>query len=610
MTTYFDLSTYDTIVAKDLSLNGSISSALGGLSQWDNSGSDIYFSSGNVGIGTASPTTKLHILGDGPAMFASSTSIHSSLLNTAGAKIIINNRTLKEDSPSTDETKSHGKIIWTGHDRSLPSAYIESASDGWDDAGDLRFAVSAGGLGASEKMRIDTNGNVGIGTTSPTAQLHIHENSTSKNTHLKLSHSTTGTGNASDGFDLVLERTSNDMYLIQREDADLFFRTKNTNRMIINNNGNVGIGTTSPAQQLHATGRVQAGEMVLGDLPRSGGSWAGLYNTRIYDDTNNVGYNNNAYILGAGENGNLLLNCTSAGSGLSAIAFQANGSTKMTLNSNGTVGIGIETPYAKLHVNGTYSAGNINMTTRNWIKFNTQHVQVYRNYDTSSLSASIYASGDIVTNSHLISSSIYATSDRRIKQNIVDINDNSALETLRLLKPKKYEYIDKFSKTQSTVWGFIAQEVAETLPYATYTGKNEIPNIYQVANVSNDNLLTFSTNIQLEYDASGSVVNDLLLYDASDNRIDVTIQEIVSTTELRIESETVLSNEVFVYGQRVNDFHYLDKPAVFTVGISAIQEVDRQQQADKAKIATLESENATLKTQVADILQRLSNANL
>ena len=56
----------------------------------------------------------------------------------------------------------------TGHDRSLPSAYIESASDGWDDAGDLRFAVSAGGLGASEKMRIDTNGNVGIGTTDTT----------------------------------------------------------------------------------------------------------------------------------------------------------------------------------------------------------------------------------------------------------------------------------------------------------------------------------------------------------------------------------------------------------------------------------------------------------
>jgi len=38
--------------------------------------------------------------------------------------------------------------------------------------------------------------------------------------------------------------------------------------------------------------------------------------------------------------------------------------------------------------------------------------------------------------------------------------------------------------------------------------------------------------------------------------------------------------------------------------------VDRQQQADKAKIATLETENAILKAQMADVLQRLSNANL
>ena len=79
----------------------------------------------------------------------------------------------------------------------------------------------------------------------------------------------------------------------------------------------------------------------------------------------------------------------------------------------------------------------------------------------------------------------------------------------------------------------------------------------------------------------------------------------MSTTELRIESETVLSNEVFVYGQRVNDFHYLDKPAIFTVGMSAIQEVDRQQQADKARISELE-------TQVAELLTRLTaleNAN-
>jgi hypothetical protein len=90
-----------------------------------------------------------------------------------------------------------------------------------------------------------------------------------------------------------------------------------------------------------------------------------------------------------------------------------------------------------------------------------------------------------------------------------------------------------------------------------------------------------------------------LLYDASDNRIDTSIVEAVSATELRVASETSLPDEVFVYGQKVDDFHYLDKQAIFTVGISALQEVDRQLQAEKAKTVSLE-------TQMASLLERVS----
>ena len=96
------------------------------------------------------------------------------------------------------------------------------------------------------------------------------------------------------------------------------------------------------------------------------------------------------------------------------------------------------------------------------------------------------------------------------------------------------------------------------------------------------------------------------LYDSSDNEIEITINEVISSTKLRVESDKDIPSEVFVYGQHVDNFNYLQKERVFTVGISALQEVDRQQQADKARIASLETENATLKTQMADVLARLA----
>jgi hypothetical protein len=155
--------------------------------------------------------------------------------------------------------------------------------------------------------------------------------------------------------------------------------------------------------------------------------------------------------------------------------------------------------------------------------------------------------------------------------------------------------------------------------------KKEIPNIFQLAVVSNNNQLIFENDIELEYDTSGSLVKNLVLYDVSDNRIDttivdvsnniVTLSEDIVTTDASGNITTMLdaSNNIFVYGQEVDDFHGLDKSSIFTIATAALQEVDRQLQAEKEKTAALESKvtlletkNATLHTQLVYLIARVT----
>ena len=376
----------------------------------------------NVGIG-ASPTTKLDVIDDGAVMFASSSSVHSDIKSVAGAKLILNNRSLNDDSPSTDETKSHGKIIWAGHNRPKPSAYIEATSDGWDDAGNLKFAVSAGSGGASEKLCIyGSNGFVGIGTTTPSYPLHVHG-------HVSLS-----TGNVN------------------------FFR------------------------------------------------------------------------------------------GISS-------------------GIGHDLTYYNSSTNFTANTG-------------------------------ILAEQSIASKGYFL-----AFSDKRIKKDIVEISDDTALQKIRLLKPSTYKYKDPFSKDEfGIVDGFIAQEVKEVMPHATKILTDYIPNVLAsgacVKDVSsNDYFIDFAgfDTSTLELDASNNLFSKLKLYvNDNDTEVIVNIKKIVSTTQIKVETDTSLPSEVVVYGQEVNNVHVLMKDKIFTTAISALQEVDRQLQAEKAKVSALEARISAL----------------
>lgn len=68
--------------------------------------------------------------------------------------------------------------------------------------------------------------------------------------------------------------------------------------------------------------------------------------------------------------------------------------------------------------------------------------------------------------------------------------------------------------------------------------------------------------------------------------------------------DKIQDGNIFIYGQKVNNFCTLKKESIWTVATAALQEVDRQLQAEKAKTADLETEVTTLKSQVAALLAK------
>ena len=101
----------------------------------------------------------------------------------------------------------------------------------------LRFFTG----GDNERLRIKSDGKVGIGTNNPTrGGLHIHKASTAE---LHLTDDTTGSGS---GDGLTVFSTISSAGVWYRENANLRFATNNTERMIITSGGNVDINGTPP----------------------------------------------------------------------------------------------------------------------------------------------------------------------------------------------------------------------------------------------------------------------------------------------------------------------------------------------------------------------------
>ena len=238
---------------------------------------------GNVGIGTTDPISKLHVdSGEAELTFGNNASG-----GNANLRIWRNDSDIAINNPLGYLSFAGSDAATSPTDHAAISAVAEETHEYTSDplseknGTQLRFFTTNLGQSAmSQKMTISANGNVGIGTTDPSAKLHVNESVDDTNTGLTISNydNTAGT-NQQIGLDFGLARNSGalkpyagrilvgkeDDWVANDEDINAFmsFNVFHNNdiqeRMRIDSAGNVGIGTTSPGSyKLNVNGNVFA----------------------------------------------------------------------------------------------------------------------------------------------------------------------------------------------------------------------------------------------------------------------------------------------------------------------------------------------------------------
>lgn len=282
-------------------INGQLSSySPNNLSFMLNSGAStamtILNTNGNVGIGTTSPTSLLE---------------------------------LKQSNIPRITLLKTGIISW----------YIGNPSQSTSN----NFSIGTDSGGNTEILTLTNGGNVGIGTSSPTFSagggLQVVR---SDHANVRV------TGGSSLGLDL-LQSTDGTGYLRNRDNAQLRLGTNNVDVITMTNTGNVGIGTTIPAEKLtiNATANSNVNAITI------------YSNNNVAQAYTSIG----SYYASGNTNVNSQIrfgNEVSSGGG-SYLALATGTSTtateKMRITSGGNVGIGTTSPSALLNVYGNLHLG-------------------------------------------------------------------------------------------------------------------------------------------------------------------------------------------------------------------------------------------------------------
>ena len=316
----------------------------------------INSAAGNVGIGTESPNSKLDLNGIALMYQSGQTSIKT-YPAVAGLQLVG-----YQSDPGTPFTKTSD--IVANADGTVPSQM-------------RLFTKASGSSSASERVRITSDGNVGIGTTDPLSKLHIIGTHASNVSKMRFR------AGSDDGF--LIEKVDNiDV------DTGLYLQaSSNTGIFMATGGGNVGIGTTSPTEKLHVAGKIlmsgtSLASAILGGIQASYGGnanyptlygseasrWVMHINPHIsYVQSGTFGYTGTmtgatirmAAQAAATQFWDIGVGTNSVGEDKFSIG--RSGTALVNIDNAGNVGIGTTTPQRKLEVVVPLAGGDIFATS-------------------------------------------------------------------------------------------------------------------------------------------------------------------------------------------------------------------------------------------------------
>lgn len=326
---------------------------------------------GNVGIGTARPTEKLHVAGNvkvDDTLFSSNISSNSPLrLQTAGTtRMYIDDVTacvgIGTLIPSEKLEISGGDLMISDSDPEYLFRDNTSGEDDWTivvNENEMRIRQTIGDLVETERVRIDSQGNVGIGITNLWGRLHVHTpdpeigsvhgiTSTSINvlnalyfgegfTEQGITHDATWSGIGAVGGDLRFKAGGDfgsGYYLDELISSP---------HMRIISSGDIGIGKMSPSHKLDVEGTVQ---MTGFKMPTSAADGYVL-------TSNSSGVGTWQAATGGGIGGSGTMNNIPKFTGSTTLG------NSVIYENSGNIGIGTQNPRGKLDVSGSiYQRGS------------------------------------------------------------------------------------------------------------------------------------------------------------------------------------------------------------------------------------------------------------